>query len=47
MDRWEWAIALLVWMYLVSLVILIGSEFNAMLFPRSQLGSELKVGNGK
>ncbi len=41
------AIALLVWMYLISLVILIGAEFNAMLFPRSMLGSELKVGNGK
>jgi membrane protein len=27
-------IALLVWMYLISLVILIGAEFNAMLFPR-------------
>jgi membrane protein len=35
------AIALLVWMYLISLVILIGAEFNAMLFPRSKLGSEL------
>lgn len=35
------AIALLVWMYLISLVILIGAEFNAMLFPRSTLGSEL------
>jgi membrane protein len=35
------AIALLVWMYLVSLVILIGSEFNAILFPRTMLGSEL------
>ncbi|MGB8007142.1 MAG: YihY/virulence factor BrkB family protein [Terriglobales bacterium] len=26
--------ALLVWMYLISLVVLIGAEFNAMLFPR-------------
>lgn len=34
-------IALLVWMYLVSLVILIGSEFNAILFPRTRLGYEL------
>ena len=31
------AIALLVWMYMISLVILIGAEFNAMLFPRSTL----------
>ena len=37
------AIALLVWMYLISLVILIGAEFNAILFPRSMLGSELGV----
>ena len=28
-------IALLVWMYLISLIILVGAEFNAMLFPRS------------
>jgi len=36
------AIALLVWMYLVSLVVLVGAEFNAMLFPRATLGKELK-----
>jgi membrane protein len=30
-------IALLVWMYLISLVVLIGAEFNAMLFPRALL----------
>jgi membrane protein len=42
------AIALLVWMYMISLVILIGAEFNAMLFPRSTLGSELTaVGTAK
>jgi membrane protein len=35
------AIALLVWMYMISLVILVGAEFNAMLFPRSKLGKEL------
>jgi membrane protein len=28
-------IALLVWMYMVSFVILMGAEFNAMLFPRA------------
>ena len=38
------AIALLVWMYMISLVILIGAELNAMLFPRSMLGSELGAG---
>jgi membrane protein len=38
------AIALLVWMYMISLVILIGAEFNAILFPRSLLGSELATG---
>jgi membrane protein len=35
------AIALLVWMYMISLVVLIGAEFNAMLFPRAMLGKEL------
>jgi membrane protein len=34
-------IALLVWMYMISLVVLIGAEFNAMLFPRAFLGKEL------
>src|SRR5262249_11052035 len=29
------AIALLVWMYMVSLIILISAEYNAMLFPRA------------
>ena len=28
-------IALLVWMYMISLVVLVGAEFNAMLFPRT------------
>jgi len=36
------AIALLVWMYMMSLVILVGAEFNAMLFPRAKLGKELQ-----
>ncbi len=35
------SIALLVWMYMISLIILVGAEFNAMLFPRSKLGREL------
>jgi membrane protein len=39
-------IALLVWMYMISLVILIGAEFNAMLFPRAMLGKELTAING-
>lgn len=29
-------IALLVWMYNVSLIVLVGAEFNAMLFPRNK-----------
>lgn len=28
-------IALLVWMYIISLIILVGAEFNAMLYPRA------------
>jgi len=39
------AIALLVWMYLISLVVLVGAEFNALLFPRSMLGKELTAIN--
>ena len=35
------AIALLVWMYMISLIVLVGAEFNAMLFPRAMLGKEL------
>ena len=37
------SIALLVWMYMISLVVLVGAEFNAMLFPRAMLGKELKA----
>src|SRR5437868_12827888 len=36
-------IALLVWMYMVSLVVLVGAEFNAMLFPRGVLGKPSPV----
>ena len=35
------AIALLVWMYMISLVILVGAEFNAMLFPRTPWAASL------
>jgi uncharacterized BrkB/YihY/UPF0761 family membrane protein len=30
-------------MYMISLVILVGAEFNAMLFPRTMLGLELRA----
>ena len=33
-------LALLVWMYLISLVVLVGAEFNALLYPRALLGNE-------
>jgi len=36
------AVTLLVWMYMISLIILVCAEFNAMLFPRALLGKELK-----
>ncbi len=35
--------ALLVWMYMVSLVVLVGAELNALLFPRARLGKELNA----
>jgi uncharacterized BrkB/YihY/UPF0761 family membrane protein len=41
------AIALLVWMYMISLVVLVGAEFNAMLFPRAMLGRELQMSSHK
>lgn len=37
--------ALLVWMYLISLVVLVGAEFNALLYPRAMLGKELTAIN--
>ena len=40
------AMGLLVWMYLISLVVLVGAEFNALLFPRAMLGKELTAING-
>jgi membrane protein len=39
------AMALLVWMYLISLVVLVGAEFSALLFPRTLLGKELTAIN--
>jgi len=41
------AMALLVWMYLISLVVLVGAEFNALLFPRAMLGKELTALNNR
>jgi len=41
------AMALLVWMYLISLVVLVGAEFNALLFPRAMLGKELTAISAK
>jgi membrane protein len=41
------AMALLVWMYLISLVVLVGAEFNALLFPRAMLGKELTALSSK
>jgi len=40
------AMALLVWMYMISLVVLVGAEFNALLFPRAMLGKELTAIHG-
>lgn len=39
------ALALLVWMYMISLVVLVGAELNALLFPRAMLGKELTAVN--
>jgi membrane protein len=37
------AVALLIWLYLVSLVVLIGAEFNAVRYPRYLFGSYSKL----
>lgn len=38
------AIALMIWLYIVSLVILIGAEFNAVRYPRYLFGTFSKLG---
>ncbi len=38
------AIALLIWLYLVSMVILIGAEFNAVRYPRFLFGAHSDIG---
>ena len=40
------AIALLIWLYLVSMVVLIGAEFNAVRYPRFLFGAHSKI-NGE
>ncbi|HVZ61835.1 MAG TPA: YihY/virulence factor BrkB family protein [Terriglobales bacterium] len=37
------AIVLLVWMYILSLIVLVGAEFNALLFPRAATGNGKEV----
>jgi membrane protein len=39
------AIALLIWLYLVSMVVLIGAEFNAVRYPRFLFGAHSEIGN--
>ena len=34
------AIALLVWLYIISVIILVGAEFNALMYPKQLTGSE-------
>jgi uncharacterized BrkB/YihY/UPF0761 family membrane protein len=34
---------LLVWMYILSLIVLVGAEFNALLFPRAATGNGKEV----
>ncbi len=38
------AIALLIWLYLVSMVVLIGAEFNAVRYPRFLFGAHSEIG---
>jgi len=41
------AIALLVWLYIVSIVILIGAEFNAVRYPRFLFGAHSELAADK
>jgi membrane protein len=41
------AIALLVWLYIVSMVILIGAEFNALRYPRFLFGAHSDITESK
>lgn len=41
------AIALMIWLYLVSMVILIGAEFNAVRYPRFLFGAHSQLAPGK
>jgi membrane protein len=36
------AIALLVWLYIISVIILVGAEFNALIFPKRLTGQPLE-----
>jgi membrane protein len=38
------AIALLIWLYIVSVVVLIGAEFNALRYPRFLFGAHSELG---
>ena len=37
------SIALMIWMYIVSLIVLFGAEFNALIFPRQLLAERRNV----
>jgi membrane protein len=41
------AIALLIWLYLVSMVVLIGAEFNAVRYPRFLFGAHSEVNSAQ
>ena len=41
------AIALLIWLYLVSMVVLVGAEFNALRFPRYLFGAHSEINPGR
>ena len=41
------AIALLIWLYLVSMVVLIGAEFNAVRYPRFLFGAHSQIDSEK
>jgi membrane protein len=41
------AIALLIWLYIVSMVVLVGAEFNSLRFPRYLFGAHSEINSEK
>ena len=41
------AVVLLIWLYIISILVLVGAEFNALLYPRAVAANGKNSGNGE